>query len=631
MAFLSIRVESFVGSTTKRLRPAFCTLSNQKDFEMRVFLVMLTFSVLMVSLYGQANSITALIIDDAQNIYLGSNAGLSKMDANSRQMTRIMDDVSVTALAWSKKHGVFAACNGNEIWSADGKKFLTLEDTDLRIRCMMISGAQLWVGSNKGVHVISLNRQEVSDHYTIQNSALASEQINTMYVDGSGIKWIGTDYGVIRAEGEKKWKLYEQTTRFTAIAGNTEGAWLAGDTEMWLVDPFNRWTPTDVQSGLSSGEIRAVATDKQGRVYLLSDIFIQFDPYADTVIPINDQSTSSVAQNVALAVDNNDQLWIASVDDGLRVIDPETSIVNAPLLGTLVVSHPTCAGAKDGSIQINVQGGQPPYQFYWTDTQTGAENTSDNFTGLPAGNYEVVITDFAGNEYTDAVNLFEPDVLHALIAEDRTAEGFALMVDATGGRGDYTYQWSDGGSGRKIGVQSGGTYSVTVTDINGCSTTTAYALNESALAANNPVEETPITPVEQPVEAVTVESLKVLEAEELNVGQILRIEQLQFQADSTHIEPGSFAVLDGIYNFLSENERIVIEIGGHTNGLPDHAYCDQLSTARAKSVAEYIYGKGIPENRVTFRGYGKRLPIATNQSIEGRRKNQRVEVKILQM
>jgi outer membrane protein OmpA-like peptidoglycan-associated protein len=75
----------------------------------------------------------------------------------------------------------------------------------------------------------------------------------------------------------------------------------------------------------------------------------------------------------------------------------------------------------------------------------------------------------------------------------------------------------------------------------------------------------------------------------------------------------------------------MIEIGGHTNGVPDHLYCDKLSTARAKSVAEYIHDKGISPERITYRGYGKRQPIATNNSVEGRRKNQRVEVKILQL
>ncbi|HLF62561.1 MAG TPA: OmpA family protein [Saprospiraceae bacterium] len=588
--------------------------------------MILTFLKLLVPVFSQSSTVTALIIDESQDIYLGSTTGLSKMDADSRQMTRIMDGVSVSALALSKRHGVYAACNGNEIWTADGKRFLELEDSNVAISCMMISGAQLWVGSNNGIYVISLNRQEVSAHHTTQNSVLGSDQINTMYVDGSGIKWIGTNRGVVRIEGEKRWRMYEEATRFTAIAGNNEGAWLAGDTEMWLVDPYNRWTPTAVKEGLSSGEIRAVATDKQGRVYVLSDIFIQFDPAADIIIPINDQAASAVAHNVALAVDNNDQLWVASSQEELKVIDPEISITLTPLLGTLILTHPSCEGVQDGSIKISVQGGQPPYLFSWSHSQ---QFTRDHATGLSAGSYEVIITDYAGNEYRDAAELFEPVELDVLISEDRSAEGYALVVDASGGRGEYTYQWSDGGAARKIAIQAAGTYAVTVTDINGCSKTTAYALNESVFARPDLDAEIPVE--EQPLEAVTVENLKVLDPEELNVGQILRIEQLQFQADSSDIESASFAVLDGIYDFLTENDRIVIEISGHTNGLPDHAYCDRLSTARAKSVAEYIIGKGIPQNRIAFRGYGKRQPIATNQSIEGRRKNQRVEVKILQM
>jgi outer membrane protein OmpA-like peptidoglycan-associated protein len=540
-------------------------------------------------------------------------------------MTRILDGVSVSALAYNKRHGVFVACNDNQIWTADGKKFIELENTNAKINSMIMSGGQLWAGTEDGIYVISLNRQEITDQFTPQNSALVSPSINTMFVDDSGIKWIGTDQGVIRVEGEKKWKVYEVGTRFTAITGNNEGVWLAGNTEMWLVDPYNRWTPTAVKEGLSVGEMRAVASDKQGRVYLLSDIFVQFDPYEDTIIPVDDQALSTVARNVALAIDNNDQLWVASTDEAIRVIDPEKSVVDAPLLGTLFVIHPTCAGASDGSIRVSVQGGQPPYQFSWNNDAYKGEQ----ITALAAGNYELVIVDYAGNVYTDIAYLREPVLLSAHIEEDNTAEGMALVADATGGRGDFIYKWGGGENSRKIAVQAPGTYAVTVTDVNGCSIAASYVVQESAFARPDVDAELPVE--EQEIESVTVENLKVLEAEELNVGQVLRIEQLQFQADSTDVETESFAVLDGIYNFLLENERIAIEIGGHTNGLPDHEYCDALSTARAKSVAEYIINKGIPKRRVQYHGYGKRQPIATNQTVEGRRKNQRVEVKILQM
>ena len=60
-------------------------------------------------------------------------------------------------------------------------------------------------------------------------------------------------------------------------------------------------------------------------------------------------------------------------------------------------------------------------------------------------------------------------------------------------------------------------------------------------------------------------------------------------------------------------------------------FCIRLSTARAKSVAEYLIKKGIDAKRVLFKGYGRSLPIATNSTPEGRQKNQRVEIKIVRM
>jgi outer membrane protein OmpA-like peptidoglycan-associated protein len=93
----------------------------------------------------------------------------------------------------------------------------------------------------------------------------------------------------------------------------------------------------------------------------------------------------------------------------------------------------------------------------------------------------------------------------------------------------------------------------------------------------------------------------------------------------------SLPVLNEMYNFLQENGGIVIEVGGHTNNIPPDAFCDKLSTARAKSVADYLTAKGIDPNRVFFKGYGKRKPIVSNDTPEGRKQNQRVEIKILQM
>jgi len=79
------------------------------------------------------------------------------------------------------------------------------------------------------------------------------------------------------------------------------------------------------------------------------------------------------------------------------------------------------------------------------------------------------------------------------------------------------------------------------------------------------------------------------------------------------------------------NDDVIIEIGGHTNGVPNDEYCDRLSSSRAKSVAEYLVNKGVNPTKVQFKGYGKKKPIADNKTKYGRDKNQRVEIKILSL
>jgi outer membrane protein OmpA-like peptidoglycan-associated protein len=125
--------------------------------------------------------------------------------------------------------------------------------------------------------------------------------------------------------------------------------------------------------------------------------------------------------------------------------------------------------------------------------------------------------------------------------------------------------------------------------------------------------------------------LKKLDKNIISAGQTIKIENLYFDADSSRIKPESYAVLNEIYNFLRENPNVIIEIGGHTNGLPANEYCNKLSTARAKNVAEYLYDKGIPKYRIKYKGYGKSQPLASNKTAWGRKQNQRVEIKILKI
>ena len=123
--------------------------------------------------------------------------------------------------------------------------------------------------------------------------------------------------------------------------------------------------------------------------------------------------------------------------------------------------------------------------------------------------------------------------------------------------------------------------------------------------------------------------LKSLDIEKIRKGQTIRIDKLFFEANSSDIPYASHPVLNEIFQFMQINSNVVIEIGGHTNTIPAHDFCDRLSTDRAKSVAFYLRDKGIAGRRLLYKGYGKRKPLTKDTSQEGRKENQRVEIKIL--
>lgn len=146
-----------------------------------------------------------------------------------------------------------------------------------------------------------------------------------------------------------------------------------------------------------------------------------------------------------------------------------------------------------------------------------------------------------------------------------------------------------------------------------------------------PQKESPKEKVKTNPEVADNKLLKELDAKTIREGQVIQIEKLYFQADKANITADSYDVLDEVYDFLSENSQVTVEIGGHTNNRPPHQFCDSLSTARAESVADYLVRRGIQDERIKAKGYGKRKPIASNQTISGRKRNQRVEIKILSL
>ncbi len=122
---------------------------------------------------------------------------------------------------------------------------------------------------------------------------------------------------------------------------------------------------------------------------------------------------------------------------------------------------------------------------------------------------------------------------------------------------------------------------------------------------------------------------KDLALQPIEVGVTVRLKNIYFDFDKTTLKAESFAELDKVVEFLSQNPSVEIEISGHTDDKGSDEYNLNLSQGRSEAVVNYIINQGIESYRLTARGYGEGKPIDTNETEEGRANNRRVEFTVL--
>ncbi len=114
-----------------------------------------------------------------------------------------------------------------------------------------------------------------------------------------------------------------------------------------------------------------------------------------------------------------------------------------------------------------------------------------------------------------------------------------------------------------------------------------------------------------------------MEMKQIEVGKTYNLEDIYFDTDSDKLTEKSKKVVEGFYDFLNDNPNVVIEIQGHTDNVGSEEYNITLSKNRAKTVYNLLLKLGIPARQMTYRGYGESVPIASNQTEEGRALNRR--------
>ena len=172
-------------------------------------------------------------------------------------------------------------------------------------------------------------------------------------------------------------------------------------------------------------------------------------------------------------------------------VNPTNGIIvvsNSTLLAQVTGTDPTCTGDADGSFEVTISGGTPPYSFTFAETTTGASGGpitinvsggSFTVTGLVAGTYDIAVTDNAGDTTTEQVTLTDPPTLGSNITFAMQTCPNDPIPSATvtpllnnipvSNPGDYMYLWNTGDMTQTItNIDPSLVYSVTVTSPEGC-------------------------------------------------------------------------------------------------------------------------------------------------------------------
>ncbi len=268
---------------------------------------------------------------------------------------------------------------------------------------------------------------------------------------------------------------------------------------------------TEDRSGLATGSYSVTITDANGCTSIVNTTINQppsalsgtrtltnvscFGGSNGTINLTASGGTSPYTYNWGGGITTEDRSSLAAGAYSVTIADANgcTTIVNTTisepasiLSGTTTSSNVNCFGGSNGSINLTASGGTSPYTYNW-----GGGITTEDRTGLLAGSYSVTITDANGCTAIVNATITEPTSILSGTTTSSNVNCFGgsngtINLTASGGTTPYSYNWGGGITTEDRTGLSAGSYSVTITDANGCTANVNTTITQpvSALSGN---------------------------------------------------------------------------------------------------------------------------------------------------
>ena len=119
---------------------------------------------------------------------------------------------------------------------------------------------------------------------------------------------------------------------------------------------------------------------------------------------------------------------------------------------------------------------------------------------------------------------------------------------------------------------------------------------------------------------------RVLETRDTPRGLVVTMADVLFDTGKYDLRPAARERLAKLSGIILAHPGLKLDIEGYTDSTGSDDFNQKLSEQRAQSVQDYLISQGLSPNSLTSRGFGKEMPVASNQTSEGRQKNRRVEI-----